>query len=241
MRITKFIVALKVLMLLSFMYNCSAQSDDKKESKASTQDVTFNKDSLTLKNKPYHIEASTEDGFKKAKDGYKNILSKESSSSVIIKNNAIDLVLANNKKITFTNIKEGSDETETKEYKYVGQSSQPDYFVINAKYWEGSEFFLVNKQNGRIDTLWNSPLFSPELKYIACQSEMYGMDGVPNGIQIFSVRNSSLEKIVAIDQQEWVPLEVVWENEKSLIIKANNPEDYLKKVDHFIYLKVIIL
>ena len=81
----------------------------------------------------------------------------------------------------------------------------------------------------------------------------YGLEGVPNGIQIWSInRNSdnqvepiSISKYLEIDQLIWVPEQFVWENDESLILKIVSIDDFMESdgqpnINDYHYLKIKI-
>jgi len=114
-----------------------------------------------------------------------------------------------------------SDDTDIREYKYLGQLQPVTKYVVAGYFWEFYECYLVDKETGKIDTTWNSPILSPDNKFIASLSLPYGLEGLPNGIQIFKAENEGekITKFIEINQDEWSPYEAYWESVNSIIIK----------------------
>ena len=58
----------------------------------------------------------------------------------------------------------------------------------------------------------------------------YGLEGLPNGIQIWKIENNNyLRKYLELDQQIWVPEDFVWETDNTIILKVAAVEKYLNK------------
>lgn len=63
----------------------------------------------------------------------------------------------------------------------------------------------------------------------------YGLEGVPNGIQIWridineknQVEPITIVKHIEIDQESWVPYDFVWETDNSIILKVVTVEIFL--------------
>ena len=65
----------------------------------------------------------------------------------------------------------------------------------------------------------------------------YGLEGVPNGIQVWRIdRNEnnqiepiSLSKHLELDQQIWAPEDFVWETDNSIILKVAAVDKYMNE------------
>lgn len=146
-----------------------------------------------------------------------------------------------------------TDETDIREYQYFGQFDNIGFYIVAGRFWEHFEFYLVDKQTGRQTTIWNAPTISPNDKFIANLSMDYGLEGVPNGIQVWSIERNkenqvepiSIYKHLEIDQLIWIPEELVWVTDNSFILKVVSVENFMEsggqpKVDDFYYLKMKI-
>ena len=155
--------------------------------------------------------------------------------------------------ITYKDTLPKTDETGIKEYQYIGQFEDIGFYVVSGSFWEHNECYLIDRRTGRQTTIWNTPTISPNDKYIANLSMAYGLEGVPNGIQIWSInRNSdnqvepiSISKYLEIDQLIWVPEQFVWENDDSLILKIVSIDDFMESdgqpnINDYHYLKIKI-
>ncbi len=119
-----------------------------------------------------------------------------------------------------------TDETENKEFEYIGLLKKIGLYIVVANYYETGEVFLINKRTGKKTAAWNIPKSSPHDTYIANLSAGYGMEGVPNGLQVWRIdhKTESISQFLELDQLVWVPMEFVWETEKSLILKVISVE-----------------
>ncbi|KOS06206.1 hypothetical protein AM493_09315 [Flavobacterium akiainvivens] len=110
------------------------------------------------------------------------------------------------------------------QYHYKGRIDNPAFYLVQGDFWEWNDYYMINQYTGKKDTLWSDPVFSPDKNLIVNLSPAYGLEGDPNGIQIWKVANNNgnatLSKIKVIDQQEWIPLEVYWVDNRTLIFRA---------------------
>ena len=57
----------------------------------------------------------------------------------------------------------------------------------------------------------------------------YGLESIPNGFQVLRLTNEgNWNKIIEVDQPDWVPLEIKWVNESEFIIKTTSVEFYIE-------------
>ena len=89
---------------------------------------------------------------------------------------------------------------------------------------------MIDKKSGNSYTVWSVPLLSPNNKFIAAILP-YGLEGEPVGIQILSVDKTNynqINKVIEIDQRSWNPIDFVWENDNSIILKVTAIPDFSK-------------
>jgi len=124
----------------------------------------------------------------------------------------------------------GIGETEEREYYYIGHFPDLDNYLVSGTFWEHYECYLIDKETGSKTTTWNRPFLSPTSKYFANLSLPYGLEGLPNGIQIWNIENQNyLSKYFELNQKIWVPDDFVWETDNSLILKVVAVDKYLKE------------
>jgi hypothetical protein len=131
--------------------------------------------------------------------------------------------------ITFTDTLEDVGETDERTYKYLGQFKELGVYLVEGVFWEHYECYLIDKKTGWKTTVWNKPKLSPSSKYFANLSMSYGLEGVPNGIQIWKIAVAGQElisKYFELDQQIWVPYDFIWETDNSLILKVASVDKF---------------
>jgi hypothetical protein len=155
--------------------------------------------------------------------------------------------------VTFTDSLINTDISDFRQYYYVGQYEKIGFYIVIGSFWEHSEFYLIDKRTGRQTTLWSSPTISPNEKLIANLSMTYGLEGVPNGIQIWRIDSNehnqiepiSISKHLELDQQIWAPDDFYWETNNSLILKVTAVDKYMNENGQpnekdFFYLRIKI-
>lgn len=173
----------------------------------------------------FSLTNATQEDFTKAKNNCKVKLVYDTLG--VKQNGRIKLRIENseNRFITFADV----GEEEKKEcYRYMGQLSTIGKYLVKGEFWEYDECYLIDKYSGNKLTLWNEPKLSPGDTYIANLSMMYGLEGVPNGFQIWKVAESGkkIEKIIEVDQGIWAAYNFYWESDSSLILSINPVERY---------------
>lgn len=139
--------------------------------------------------------------------------------------------------ITFTDTLLKTDETDIREYQYLGQFDKIGFYIVVGSFWEHYECYLIDKRTGKQTTIWNTPIISPDDKFIANLSMAYGLEGVPNGLQIWRIdrqKNNQVEPIslvkhLELDQQIWAPDDFVWETDNSLILKVATVDKFMNE------------
>ena len=155
--------------------------------------------------------------------------------------------------VTFTDTLLNTDETDIREYQYLGQFNKIGFYIIGGSFWEHYECYLIDKRTGKQTTIWNTPTISPDDKFIANLSMTYGLEGVPNGLQIWRIdrqENNQVEPIsivkhLELDQQIWAPDDFVWEADNSLILKVAEVDKFMNEngqpnINDFYYLRLRI-
>ncbi|MES2484363.1 MAG: hypothetical protein V4581_00210 [Bacteroidota bacterium] len=167
--------------------------------------------------------AATKQDFSNAEKAFKNSIVSDTQAIRKI-NGEIILPLSPNKPpIVFKDTHPENDD-EAVEYNYTGHINNPDLYLAEGSFWEWHETYLINRTTGNTDTLWSTPVFSPDRKMMVNLSPGYGLEGDPNGFQAWQVHtnngNATINKLKEVDQQEWIPLNVFWEDNRTLIFKA---------------------
>ena len=167
------------------------------------------------------ISFATREEFKKAKNHYKDQLIEDTLQIMKI-NGVITLPIRKTEipSIIFTDSL--VDGEEHREFDYLGHYPNLDMYLVSGSFWEHYECYLVNKKTGEISVIWNEPIISPSSEYLANLSLPYGLEGVPNGIQIwkYNQNEKKLTNWLELDQQIWAPEDLVWENDQTILLKV---------------------
>lgn len=146
----------------------------------------------------------------------------------------------------------GEDDKE-REFRYMGQFKEIGYYIVSGNFYEHSEDYLIDKNTGSKIVIWNDPKMSPGSKFMANLSMSYGLEGEPNGLQIWRIIKDgnnevdpiTISKVLEVDQQIWIPDDFVWESKNSLILKVIPVDKFWDKTGNinknpndFYYLRV---
>ena len=189
------------------------------------------------------FEHVSEEVFVLAKKVYAEKLLKD-TLNIRKQNGQLKLSLFSGVDKVFQDSIRGIEDENRKEYNYLGQFKEVDFYVVSATYWEHFEIYLIDKKSGDNYTVWSVPSLSPDNKKIAAILP-FGLEGEPVGIQILSIDKtnySQIEKILEIDQKFWSPVDFVWEDNSSIILKTmelnNFPEEKESKKFGYLRLKM---
>lgn len=223
----------KVLLLGIIFLNfyCESNSEGSKNQNLTQQTTTSLSDSLE-----YRLIEIGKDKFDQLKSSYTNLVSKESSPVSKSNTNFLTINLESGKNLKF-NLDKKNEELH---HEYGGYIPGTKYVFVIANYYEGSNCFMINSQTGKTDTLWTLPYISNDKSTMVCKSLEYGLEGVPNGIQIFKQESGGYRKKLQINQEKWVPINVCLSSDNKIYIKTQGIEDFLRKKDAFKYFEVQI-
>ncbi|MEA5141285.1 hypothetical protein [Arcicella rigui] len=223
----------QLTIILTFLLVTCGQNSQSADSNLTESNTTYS-DSLQT----FSITKATADDFNKAKRSFVDKTLYDTTTFRKV-NREIKLPVDEKWKpfVTFRDTLLNTDDSEVREYNYVGQFEKIGFYIVGGSFWEHSEYYLIDKRTGRQTVTWSSPTISPTDKFIANLSMTYGLEGVPNGIQVWRIdRNPnnqvepiSLSKHIELDQQIWVPEDFVWETDNSIILKVAAVDKYMNK------------
>lgn len=111
------------------------------------------------------------------------------------------------------------------EYKEFNRRNK--FHVICAQYWESYHCYMVNHMTSQIDSIWQAPTFSPNDSSLISKLIDYGLEGAPNGFQVWQlIKDKGWVKILEVDQQKWIPVSFQWLSNDSLSVKAVTVEHF---------------
>lgn len=175
------------------------------------------------------IKASTAD-FTKAKKNFRDKLVQDTLTIKKV-NGVTELPLIKPHyppSVIFTDTLSGTGETDEREYHYLGHFPDLGKYLVSGTFWEHSACYLIDKKTGNQTTTWNRPYLSPNSQFLGNLSMSYGLEGTPNGIQIWKVEaQNHLSSYLDLNQQIWVPDDFVWESDNSLILRVTSVGSFL--------------
>lgn len=104
-------------------------------------------------------------------------------------------------------------------FHYVQSCKDIDYWLVFISYYEGSEYLLMDKDDGNKIYVWGPPVVSPDKKHFITYSCDIEAAYDYNGIQLFEI---SGRKAILKWKKEinlWGPDEVRWKDDNTLYIK----------------------
>lgn len=137
-----------------------------------------------------------------------------------------------NKKIIFKNISPDYEDAQ-QNYFYFGYNGQLNKHLVYASYYEHEEFLLIDHSTACIDTLNGRPYFSPNLKKVFSfyinpyeETEINGSYySFVSDVEICIFFNNGSIKTIK-HSFDFIPLEIRWKDDNTLLIKALSSEDY---------------
>ena len=128
-----------------------------------------------------------------------------------------------------------SAETEISIFQFIEHKKSINYCVIEGSYWEHYENYLIDTKSGNIDTLWTQPRFSPNDSLLTCKSMDYGLEGIPNGIQIWELTpERKWVKIIEINQRIWIPKKIIWLDNTQIKLSKISIDSYIENTTRII-------
>lgn len=110
-------------------------------------------------------------------------------------------------------------------YAYLGTIADPPYHVLWRQYHEGNGVLLVNARTGRLVSVDDLPVPSPDAAYLAVASldleAMYN----PNRVSVYRAAGDSLILEWALEPDGWGPGEPVWSGARLLVPRVEIQRD----------------
>ncbi|QNR23658.1 hypothetical protein [Croceimicrobium hydrocarbonivorans] len=216
--------------LIILLSTCAANCNSEESSEAAEENA------LRQDEKTYTLIETSEDEFERAISRYEDKTLFDTTAFMKVAGEVkLPIEGKQNASLSFKDKISDTLETENIVYQYIGQFPDIGFYLVRASFWEHDECYLINKETGHLTSLWTKPSLSPQAKYLADLSLAYGLEGLPNGIQLWSLARSSanpqdtvsIRKFLEIDQKSWVPESFVWQSDSTLILKVLSVNDYL--------------
>jgi len=149
---------------------------------------------------------------------------------IIVLKNGLNLPIDNSENII---LKDSITEDETENFKYHFEGfnkSLNQYLIVQAMY-EDERIFLVDKGNGKVSTLWNTPVPDAQGRFIFNKQSNLSVvyDDVPFGFQIWEKQTDSLKKVEEVKLKYNVIIDSKWTPSGSLFIKSLPISEFIVK------------
>lgn len=189
------------------------------------------------------VELSDELEFEKWKTTSTNYLSKD---SILKKQNGMIELKCDERSVKY--IDDSSFSTNEAYYDYVGQFSFLNAYLIHGRYWENSDYILIDKVTGEeIQRFCEYPNISPDTLHIICvKPDPYSIGA---NIESYSISNQNIEQILNVYYKYWMSSfdteTTYWGNNNYLYIKAKhinsfwNPDGSYNENYQFIRIKIL--
>ena len=224
----------QLLIILTILFATCGHKNATNEKNKADNVVKISSDSLET----FSINKATFDDFAKAKINFKDKTLYD-TTTYKKKDGIIKLPIDEKWQpfVIYSDTLVNTDEGGIREYKYLGQFDNIGLYIVEGIFYEHSECYLINKRIGNQITIWNEPIITTDEKFIANLSMPFGLEGVPNGLQIWridrhkenEVEPISISKYLELDQQIWVPNDLVWETDNSLLIRVVSVDKFWNK------------
>jgi hypothetical protein len=217
-----------LIILLTILFAACGQKSGSNEIVTSDSQTSLKGDT----SKTFLITEATESDFINAQKKYADKISYDTTKNKKIEGK-IKLSIDNqsNPWTIFRDTLSESDEASVEQYEYLGQFKNIGVYIVRGSFYESYEYYLIDNKTGNKITIWGPPKASPTDKFIANLSINYGMEGEPNGIQIWMLDKNNpsnpISKLIEIDQEVWVPDSFIWETDNSLILKVITVDKYM--------------
>lgn len=158
------------------------------------------------------------------------------------------------KKLVFNSInpaaQKGYYDEEEVTYANLGFSKKVNKHLLNAHYYEGHDYFLIDNATAKQDTINGMPNFSPDTKkifsyYVSPYNEREFL--LSADVEIYVLCNDGL---VALHKKtyDYIPYAVKWKGNDTILIKALSASEFYKNdtegidenLRHYIYKKMIV-
>lgn len=161
----------------------------------------------------------------------------KNSDSILKKGGEMEFKLSNSKSIKYKDKLYPESESEI----YIFKGILSSFYVVMVKYYDWSEYLVINNITGSVTKFWSEPHMSKSEEYMYSYSDALEYDIMPNGIQMYKNVNGRLRLDWEYRILDWKPESVKWLNDKTLLIVKVIPNEISKtKEDVKEYMKVII-
>jgi len=153
----------------------------------------------------------------------------------------LTIKLVNGKTLSFLNNDGIECESCLEIYRYVGYSVAHNIHIYSKKLYESTKYFLVNEQ-GITYRVFGKPSFLKDGYLMFCSARMLGIEGEPNGFQLYTMKDGNVKLIKQEDLVDWIPNYAFWISNNELVMEQDFPYDYYKdRIPPSKYVKIKII
>ncbi len=128
----------------------------------------------------------------------------------------------------FVDLPESDPSDGERTYKYSGELTELGLYVIEANFYEGRHYYLVDKMSGEKELILGLPMLSPNKKMIFSNVAAYRNGAVGNGFDLWKVgKNNQLKHYFEKSHHDdWEITEAAWLTDSSLLLAMNNGNEF---------------
>jgi hypothetical protein len=102
------------------------------------------------------------------------------------------------------------DDENSVDYIFTRSLDAIGHWEVLAFYYESFDYILISQLDGTETHLWNKPVLSPDNKYLLCGSCDLEAQFVPNGFQMWSLKNGHLSLSWSKEIENWGAEKLIW-------------------------------
>jgi len=155
------------------------------------------------------------------------------------KNGKLSIKTSANKSVQFIDKAPNTDDTNSRKYSFLGCIDVLNSFIVQEAGYELNSIIMITK-NGEKLKLWSIPYASSDGKAIVCLSQGLETDLVPNGIQVFQMKNGEVASSCEIHLKHYEPQSLRWLDNRSFILKSQTLEENEAKSKKYYYKKFVL-
>jgi len=123
-------------------------------------------------------------------------------------------------------------------YSFEGFFGNGQFALVEGIHLEWTTHTLVNLETAERNSFWGKPVFSKNGALVISYSFDPIAGFMPNGFQLFSLKNGTFSLLLQHEFEEWGPYEMRWESDSTLVTKrVSYNNDYEEEID---FIRVVL-
>jgi hypothetical protein len=184
-------------------------------------------DTVFMKNDTIQIQLISKGKYEMLLDSCKSIAI--NTESPIEKNgDTLLLPVMMGQNAEFVDVPNGDNSDGERTYNYYGELTELGLYIVEADFYEGRHYYLVDKMSGEKELILGLPMLSPNKKMIFSNVAAIGYGAVGNGFDLWKVgKNNKLKHYFEkSDHADWEITEAAWLTDTSLLLAMNNGNEF---------------